>query len=85
MKIKIQADTKNQVIISIAELSIRFICMQKIIMIRGIQIAIQEFSKNLHLIIACLRSHLKVNHIFEKAKLILFKTASRAEQSFNMI
>ena len=79
MKASIQIDTKIRVIISIAELSIRFICMQKIIIIRGIQIDIHEFNKNLHLIISCLKSHLIVNHKFESARLILFTTASHAE------
>ena len=79
MKIRIQTDTKIQAIISIAELLMMFICMQKIIIIRGTQIATHEFSKNLHLITACLRSPLRVNHRFERVKLMLFITASHAE------
>jgi hypothetical protein len=79
MKIKIQADTKIRVIISIAELFMRFICIQKIIIIKGTQIAIHEFNKNLHLITACLRSPLKVSHRFDSARLMLFITASHAE------
>ena len=79
MKIRIQADTNIRVIISIAELFIRSICMQKIIIINGIPMAIQEFNKNLHLITACLRSHLNVNHGLDKVRLILFITASQAE------
>ena len=79
MKIRIHADTKIRVIISITELSMRFICTQKIIIIRGIQIAIHEFKKNLHLIIACLSNHLIVNQRFESDKFMLFITASRAE------
>ena len=79
MKIRIQAETSIRVMISIAELSMRFICMQKIIIIRGTQMAIHEFSRNLHLIIPCLRSHLIVNHKFDSARLMLFITASHAE------
>ena len=79
MKIRIQTETNIRVMISIAELSMRFICMQKIIIIRGTQIATHEFSKNLHLITACLRSPLRVNHRFERVKLMLFITASHAE------
>ena len=79
MKIKIQIDTKIRAIISIAELSIIFICIQKIIIISGIQIAIHEFNRNLHLIMACLRRPLKVNHRLDKERLILFITASHAE------
>ena len=72
-------DTRIHAIISMAELSIMFIWMQNIIMIIGIQIAIHEFNKNLHLITPCLRSPLKVNHRFERVRLILFITASHAE------
>ena len=79
IKIKIQTDTKIRVIISMAELSIKFICIQNIIIINGIQMAIHEFRKNLHLIIACLSNHLIVNQRFERDKFILFITASRAE------
>ena len=79
MKIKIQADTKTRVIISIVELLIKFICIQKIIIIRGTQITIREFKKNLHLITACLSSHLIVNQKFESDKFMLFITAARAE------
>ena len=79
MKIKIQMDTKIRDNISIIELSIRSICTQKIIMITGIQIAMHEFNKNLHLIINCLRSPLIVNHKFQRARLILLITASQAE------
>ena len=61
MKIKIQADIKIRAIISIAELFMRFICIQKTIIINGIHIAIHEFNKNLHLITACLSNHLIVN------------------------
>ena len=79
MKIKIQADTKIRVNISIAELSIRFIWMQKTIIISGIQIAMHELNKNLHLIILCLKSHLNVNPKLDSDKVILFTTASHAE------
>ena len=71
--------------ISIAELSIKFICIQKIIIINGIQIAIHELNKNLHLIIACLSNHLIVNPKFESDKVILFITASHAEKSFRIM
>jgi hypothetical protein len=66
-------------IISIAELLIRFICMKKIIIINGIPIAIQALNKNLHLMIACLKRPLKVNHKLENVKFMLFITASHAE------
>lgn len=79
MKTKIQIDTKIRVSISIAELSIKFICIQKIIIIKGTQIAIQELNRNLHLIIACLSNHLIVNQKFEMDNVILFITASQAE------
>jgi hypothetical protein len=79
MKIIIHSDIRIQEMISIAELSMRFICMQNIIIITGIQMAIHEFSKNLHLIIACLRSPHSVNPKFEIDKLMLFITASHAE------
>ena len=79
MNISVQADMSIRDTISIAELLIRFICMKKIIIITGIQIAIQELNKNLHLMIACLKSHLKVNHKLEKVKFMLFITASHAE------
>ena len=74
-----QKDIKIHDNISIAELFMRFICTQKIIMIRGIQITTQELIKNLHLITACLRSPLNVSHKFDRARLILFITASHAE------
>ena len=80
-----QADINIRDNISTTELLIIFILTQNIIMITGIQITTQEFRRNLHLIIACLINHLSVNHIFVNAKLILFITASRAEQSFSMI
>ena len=79
MKIRVQADTNIRVMISITELSMRFICMQKIIIITGIQIAMHEFNKNLHLITACLSSHLRVSHKFDRVRLMLFTTASQAE------
>jgi hypothetical protein len=79
MKIKIHADTKIRVNISIAELSIRFIWIQKIIIISGIQMAIHELNKNLHLIIVCLNSHLNVNPKFDSDNVMLFTTASHAE------
>ena len=68
---------------STTELLMIFKCTANTIIITGTQITTQEFKRNLHLIIACLHNHLKVSHKFEKVKLILFKTASRAEQSFN--
>ena len=43
MKIRIQVETNIRVVISIIELSMKFICIQKIIIITGIQIAMQEF------------------------------------------
>lgn len=79
IKIKIQTDTSIRVIISIAELSIKFICIQKIIIISGIQIAIHELNKNLHLITPCLSNPLMVNPKFDKDKVMLFITASHAE------
>ena len=79
MKIRIQTDTNIRVVISITELSMIFICIQKIIIITGIQIAMQEFNKNLHLITACLSNHLSVSHKFDRVRLILFTTASQAE------
>lgn len=51
----------------------------------GIQTITQEFRRNLHLIIACLRSHLKVNQKLAKDKAMLFITASHAEQFLNTI
>ena len=80
-----QADISIRDNISTTELLIIFIFTQDIIMITGTQIATQEFRRNLHLIIACLINHLSVNHIFVNDKLILFMTASRAEQSFKII
>ena len=74
-----QTDIKIHAITSIAELSIMLNCTARNIKSIGIQIAINEFKKNLHLIIACLRSHLKVSQKFDIVKLILFITASRAE------
>ena len=79
MKINIHIDIRIHEIISIAELLIKFICIQKIIIITGIQMAIQELIRNLHLITACLRSPLKVNHKLDIARLILLITASHAE------
>ena len=79
MKIRIHTDTKIRVIISIAELSIKFICIQKIIMINGIHITMHEFTKNLHVMVACLSNHLIVNQKFESDNVILFITASHAE------
>ena len=79
MKINNQIDTKIRAIISTTEQSMIFICIQKIIMSRGIQIAKQELNKNLHLIIVCLSRPLKVNHKLENVKFMLFITASRAE------
>jgi hypothetical protein len=83
MNMIIQKDISIRDMISIAELLIRFICMKKIIISRGIQIAMQELNKNLHLMVACLRRPLKVNHILESVKFMLFITASRAEKSLN--
>ena len=79
MKTRTHADTKIRVIISITELFIRFICIQKIIRITGIHIAIQEFIKNLHLLTACLNIPLIVSHKFEDTNPMLFITASHAE------
>ena len=79
MKINIQADTKIRVIISIVELFIRFICIQKIMISNGIQITTHELRKNLHLMTACLSSHLIVSQKFENVSVILFVTASHAE------
>ena len=79
MNMIIQKDISIRDMISIAELLIRFICMKKIIIITGIQIAMQEFNKNLHLITACLSSHLRVSHKFDRVRLMLFTTASQAE------
>lgn len=71
--------------ISTNELLIIFILTQNTIMIIGTTITTQEFNRNLHLIMACLISHLSVNHRLENARLMLFITASQAEQSFNII
>ena len=79
MKIINQSDTRIRAEISILELSIIFICMAIVIIIRGIHIAIQEFAKNLHLIIVCLKRPLIVNQKFDNVRLTLFITASRAE------
>ena len=79
MKIISQIDTKIRAIISTTELLIIFICIQKIIIRKGIHMAINEFKKNLHLIKACLSSHFIVNHKFENVRLMLFITASHAE------
>ena len=85
MKTNSQNDIKIRDRISTNELLMIFILTQNTIMITGTQITAQEFNKNLHLIIPCLSSPLRVNHRLEKAKLILLITASRAEQSFSMI
>ena len=61
------------------ELLIMFTCIAITIIINGIHITIHEFAKNLHLIVACLRSPFIVNQKFDTVKLILFITASRAE------
>jgi hypothetical protein len=79
MKTSNQKDTKIHDIISIVALFIISIWIKKTIIITGIQIAIHELIKNLHLITACLRSPLKVNHKFERARLMLLITASHAE------
>ena len=75
----IQKDIRIRVAISIRELLIIPILTVKTIIMTGIQIATQEFKKNLHLITACLRSHLNVNQKFDNVKVMLFITASRAE------
>ena len=79
MKTSSQIDTKIRAITSMTELLMMFICIQKIIIRKGIHIAINEFKKNLHLISACLRSHFIVSHKFENVRLMLFITASQAE------
>lgn len=80
-----QNDIRIQDSTSTTELLMIFKCTANTIMITGTQITTQEFNRNLHLIMACLHNHLRVSHKFEKVRLILFKTASRAEQSFNTI
>ena len=80
-----QADINIRDNISTTELLMIFILTHEIIMIIGTQITTHEFRRNLHLIRACLSNPLRVNHIFVNAKLILFITASRAEQSFSII
>jgi hypothetical protein len=85
MKISNQAEISIRDRISTTELLIIHILTENIIMITGTQITTQEFRRNLHLIIACLNNHLKVSHRLEKARLMLFITASQAEQSFSMI
>ena len=85
MKINNHAETSIRDKISTTQLLMIHILTENIIMITGTQITTQEFKRNLHLIIACLNSHLKVSHRLEKARLMLFITASRAEQSFSMI
>ena len=79
MNINIHIDTRIHAIISIVELLIMFIWIQNIIIINGIQMAMQELIKNLHLIVACLSRPLNVSHKFERVRLILFITASHAE------
>ena len=85
MNINSQADIKIRDKISTTELLMMFKWTATTIIITGTQITTQEFKRNLHLIMACLNNHLRVNHKLENAKLILFITASRAEQSFSMI
>ena len=85
MKTSSQAEISIRANISTTQLLIIHILTQDTIMITGTQITTQEFRRNLHLIIACLSSHLRVSHKLEKARLILFITASHAEQSFSMI
>ena len=80
-----QNDIKIRDNISTRELLIMFKWTASTIMITGTQITTQEFKRNLHLIIACLNSHLKVSPRLENDKVILFITASQAEQSFSIM
>ena len=74
-----QADINIRDVISTTELFIMLNCTARIMMITGIQITTQELRRNLHLITACLSSHLIVNHKLERANPMLFMTASQAE------
>ena len=85
MNIRIPIEISIHEAISIMLLLMIFICIQKIIIMRGIQIAIHELNRNLHLMILCLSSHFIVNHKFDNARLMLFVTASRAEQSLRIM
>ena len=85
MKTSSQAEISIRANISTTQLLIIHILTQDTIMITGTQITTQELRRNLHLMMACLNNHLRVSHKLEKAKLILFITASQAEQSFSII
>ena len=85
MNINSHAEINIRDNISTTELLIIFILTQNTIMIIGTQITTHEFRRNLHLINACLSNHFSVNHILVNARLILFITASHAEQSFSII
>ncbi len=79
------AEIKIRDKISTTQLLIIFNLTQDTIIIIGTTITTHEFNRNLHLIMDCLINHLRVSHKLEKARLILFITASRAEQSFSII
>ena len=79
MKTSSQAEISIRANISTTQLLIIHILTQDIIIITGTQMTTQELRRNLHLIMACLNNHLRVSHKLEKAKLMLFITASHAE------
>ena len=85
MKINNPSDIKVRERISTTELLIILNDTARTIIITGTPITTNEFIRNLHLIRACLNNHLKVSQMLEKARDILFITASQAEQSLNTI